>query len=106
MQIPYGIEEQYEFFMDFLKGPLLTLHIKEPYYETASIVTIVIHDWEKVIGLDSMHIRYIESDTCWKRILTNRKTNQTKTILLDLVYTVDWVWKPYKHFVTAIRLLY
>ena len=105
MSIPYGIEEQYTFFMDFLKGPLPTLRIKEPYYETMMILTVAIHDWEKELGSHFTRIRYIESDTCSKRILTNRKTNQTKTILLDLVYTVDWVWKPYKQFVTASRLI-
>jgi len=102
MILPYGIEEQYIFFKDFLSNPHFTaIHVKNPYYETSSILTIAIQDWEK--EQLHVHIQYIESDTCSKRILTTK--NQVKTIQLDIQYESGWVWKTLPTFTTSVRII-
>ena len=103
MNLPYGIEEQYIFFKEFFKNPSsCKLHIQAPYYETASILAIALHDWE--IETQEGVIQYIESDTCSKRILTNRSTNQVKTIQLDIPYESGWKWNSFPNMATSVRL--
>jgi hypothetical protein len=106
MQLPYGIDDQYIFFINFLKDVSnmnQTLHIQYYSYETPAILSIAIHDWEKELGSDTVQIKYIESDSHSKRVIVNKKTNQIKTILFDIDYTIDWVWKSYSQFTIVIR---
>jgi hypothetical protein len=93
MQLPNGIEEQYIFFTKFLEEPYKKdqiLHIHKPFYETSSILTIAIQDWEKRFISDRIQIQYFESDTCIKRIITMKQTNITKRIILDMPSYIQW----------------
>jgi len=107
MCLPYGIEEQYLFLESFLENGLnsSTLHIHESYYETPAILTIVLQAFETKYGSSNIHIRYLESDSAIKRYVTNKKTNQSKTIILDIPYTLGWELNQYSNhnFVVATR---
>jgi ribosomal protein S19E (S16A) len=104
MVLPYGILEQYSYFVTFLDGTTPNLHIQEPFYETASILDIAIKDWETKHGSDQVRIQYYESDSCTKRVLTKKGSGLIKRIVLEKVYTSGWVWKSSREFVTSVRL--
>jgi len=106
MCLPYGIEEQYLYLESFLHDPSSKLlRIQEPHYETPAILTIVLQAFEAKYGPSNIHIRYLESDSAIKRFVINKKTNQMKTIILDIPYTIGWeLTHYYKHsIVVAIR---
>jgi hypothetical protein len=103
MVLPYGILDQYSYFVTFLNNSLPTLHIKEPSYETVAILDIAIQDWERDHGSDKVRIQYYESDSCTKRILSKKGSILIKRILLDRVYTSGWVWKNCSQFVSSVR---
>jgi len=104
MILPYGIEEQYSFFIEFLQNPTYsTIRILEPYYETDAIVMIALQDWEKSIGPQTVRIQYIESDTCSKRKITNKLTNITKEIYIEIPYTSGWVWNSFSRSSNCVR---
>jgi len=103
MQLPYGILEQYEFFCTFLNSSEYYLHIEQPFYETATILDIVIQDWETKHGSDQVRVQYFTSDSCTKRVLSKKGSSVIKQILLDRVYISGWVWKSCSQFVTSIR---
>jgi hypothetical protein len=106
MCLPYGIEEQYLFLESFLNDPSSKLlRIEEPYYETPAILTIVLQAFETKYGPSNIHIRYVESDSAIKRFIINKKTNQMKTIILDMPYTIGWELTQYykNRLVVAIR---
>jgi len=96
MILPYGIEEQYNFFIEFLQNPTYaSMHILEPYYETDAILTIALQDWEKSVGPQTVHIQYIESDSWSKRNITNKLTGITKQIHIELPYKSGWIWNSF-----------
>jgi hypothetical protein len=101
MRLPYAIDEQYTMFSSFLDGTAPLLHIEKPFYETAAILDIAIHDWEKKHGRTNVRIQYIESDTCSKRIVTHGSS--IKRILFDIPYSSGWTWKSYPKIVTSLR---
>jgi len=103
MILPYGIVEQYNFFLTFLNSSELLLHIQEPFCETDAILTIAVNDWETEHGSEQVRIQYYESDSCIKRVLTNKKSGVVKRIVLDRVYTSGWVWKSLKQIATSTR---
>ena len=107
MCLPYGIDEQYVYIESFLNeaSNSAILHIRESYYETPSILTIAVQAWEVKHGSENVRIQYIESDSAIKRILTHKKTNQIKRIILDIPYEVGWKWIDYTkcRIVTAVR---
>jgi hypothetical protein len=104
MILPYGIDEQYSFFIEFLKEPYsATMHILEPHYETDAIVTIALQDWEKTLGPQHVHIQYIESDTWSKRKITNKLTSITKQIHIELPYKSGWIWNSFSRTSNCVR---
>lgn len=104
MVLPYGILEQYSYFLTFLDSTIPNLHIEEPFYETTAILDIAIKDWETKHGSDQVHIQYYESDTCTKRVLSKKGSSVTKRILLEKTYNSGWSWKSFDEFVTSVRL--
>jgi hypothetical protein len=104
MILPYGIDEQYSFFIEFLNEPYpATMRILEPYYETDAILTIALQDWEKTLGPQNVHIQYIESDTQSKRKITNKLTNITKQINIELPYKSGWIWNSFSRTSNCVR---
>ena len=101
MRLPYAIDEQYTMFYSFLDAASPLLHIEQPFYETAMILDMAIHDWEKKHGRTNVRIQFIESDTCSKRIIT--RGSSVKRILLDVPYTSGWTWISYPKIVTSLR---
>jgi hypothetical protein len=107
VQVPYAIDEQYTFFMNFLQEPYTKnqiLHIKIVSCETPLIVSMAIQDWETKVGSMYLRIQYIESDTSSKRIILDRITNKIKTIILDKEYTPEWHLINYERIHIAKRL--
>ena len=103
MVLPYGIVEQYSYFREFLDSSASCLHIEQPFYETPAILDIAVQDWVQEHGSDVICVQYYTSDSCSKRVLTNKKSGRTKRVLLDLVYISGWVWRSLPRFVTSVR---
>jgi len=108
MYLPYGIDEQYIFLESFLNSSPTqsVLHIRESYCETPAILAVVLQLWEQQHGSSNVRIRYLESDSAIKRIVTNKRTGEMKTIILDIPYSLGWELYYYKkqQIVTAVRL--
>ena len=103
MQLPYGIIEQYQLFHTFiLESSKASLHIEEPYPETETILQTALEALDPRI----FRIQYFESDSCLKRILTNKLSGQMKRILLGRPYALRWIWKNYKTFSLPYSLTY
>jgi len=103
MQLPYGIEEQYLLFRTFLLDPSQpSFHIEQPFPETEMILQVALQE----LDTNTIRIQLFESDSCVKRILTDKKTGQTKRIILSKPCASTWVWKRFSKFSLLDSVIY
>jgi hypothetical protein len=68
------------------------------------LLTNALHLWTCIHGKENIDIKYIESDTFIKRIITNKLTGITKTISQEIYYDSKWYWYSInKELTTVIR---
>ena len=67
-----------------------------------TILTNTIDLWTSIHGKENIDIKYIESDTFIKRIITNKLTGITKTISQEIYYDSKWYWYSIKNNLTTV----
>ena len=93
MQLPYGIEEQYQLFHTFIRDPsTILLHIEVPYPETETILQVALQELDP----DTYRVQYFESDSCFKKIITHKKSGHIKQFRINRPYEYTMVWKRFR----------